>query len=71
MCGLREVVSKTIKIAKFKYVELSMLSTDLIISFQPHSNSTRGVCVCVCVCVSHSVLSDSLQPHGLTREAQL
>ena len=27
-----------------------------------------GVCVCVCVCVcvlSHSVMSDSLQPHGL------
>ena len=23
------------------------------------------VCVCVCVCVSHSVLSDSLQLHGL------
>ena len=23
------------------------------------------VCVCVCVCVSHSVLSDSLIPHGL------
>ena len=29
----------------------------------------RDVCVCVCVCVyvcvSHSVVSDSLQPHGL------
>lgn len=49
MCGLREVVSKTINIAKFKYVELSLLSIDLIISFQPHSNSTR----CVCVCVVH------------------
>ena len=23
------------------------------------------VCVCVCVCVSHSVMSDSLPPHGL------
>ena len=23
------------------------------------------VCVCVCVCVSHSVMSDSLWPHGL------
>ena len=23
------------------------------------------VCVCVCVCVSHSVVSDSLQLHGL------
>ena len=23
------------------------------------------VCVCVCVCVSHSVVSDSLWPHGL------
>ena len=23
------------------------------------------MCVCVCVCVSHSVVSDSLQPHGL------
>ena len=25
----------------------------------------RTVCVCVCVCVSHSVMSDSLWPHGL------
>ena len=24
-----------------------------------------GVCVCVCVCVSHSIMSDSLRPHGL------
>ena len=23
------------------------------------------VCVCVCVCLSHSVVSDSLRPHGL------
>ena len=23
------------------------------------------VCVCMCVCISHSVMSDSLQPHGL------
>jgi len=23
------------------------------------------VCVCVCACVSHSVMSNSLQPHGL------
>ena len=23
------------------------------------------MCVCVCVCVSHSVVSDSLRPHGL------
>ena len=23
------------------------------------------VCVCVCVCVSHSVMSNSVQPHGL------
>ena len=23
------------------------------------------VCVCVCVCVSHSVMSESLQPHRL------
>ena len=25
----------------------------------------KCVCVCVCVCVSHSVVFDSLQPHGL------
>ena len=25
----------------------------------------KNVCVCVCVYVSHSVLSDSMQPHGL------
>ena len=25
----------------------------------------HGVCVCVYVCISHSVVSDSLQPHGL------
>ena len=25
----------------------------------------RRVCVCVCVCESRSVMSDSLQPHGL------
>ena len=24
------------------------------------------VCVCVCVCVSHSLVSDSLWPHGLS-----
>ena len=24
-----------------------------------------GLCVCVCVCVSHSVVSNSLPPHGL------
>ena len=23
------------------------------------------LCVCVCVCVSHSVVSNSLQPHGV------
>ena len=23
------------------------------------------ICVCVCMCVSHSVMSYSLQPHGL------
>ena len=27
--------------------------------------SSVCVCVCVCVCVSHSIMSDSLWPHGL------
>ena len=27
--------------------------------------SRVSVCVCVCVCVSHSVMSNSLPPHGL------
>ena len=31
----------------------------------PHKNVCVCVCVCVCVYVSHSVLSDSMQPHGL------
>ena len=25
----------------------------------------KNVCLCVCVCVSRSVVSNSLQPHGL------
>ena len=28
-------------------------------------NLRTTVCVCVCVCVSHSIMSNSLQPHGL------
>ena len=30
-----------------------------------YSTGTTIVCVCVCVCVSHSVVSNSLQPHDL------
>ena len=30
-----------------------------------HTYTHIYVCVCVCVCVSYSVVSDSLQPHGL------
>ena len=30
------------------------------------TKQTHGVCLCVCVCVSsHSIMSDSLRPHGL------
>ena len=31
----------------------------------PQGSWRLCVCVCVCVCVSHSVVSDSLRPHGL------
>ena len=41
-------------------------------SFLPGSHSTRGFKIkgntdTLCVCVSHSVVSNSLQPHGLWR----
>ena len=31
-----------------------------------HCDLSVCVCVCVCVCVSHSAVSDTLQPYGLS-----
>ena len=50
-------------------IELTSLKSPILPGgfFTTHATWEAHVCVCVClcVCVIHSVVSDSLQPHGL------
>ena len=54
---------------KNKTIATTTTKKKLTFSLQPpHSPSLefRSHELCVCVCVSHSVMSDSLQPHGFS-----